>query len=146
MARMTVGKGEKRIPVRAIAAIQLKPAGMVRGFIQFTVPGGNEGRSRFGSQSVDAAKDENSVLFTFSQQPAFEQLRSAIEQAISGAPLPSFGGTGSLPPPPPPPVAAVPAGWHPDPAGRFEVRYWDGQRWTEHVSTGGTPGVDPLPN
>lgn len=25
------------------------------------------------------------------------------------------------------------AGWHPDPLGRFDQRYWDGQRWTQHV-------------
>jgi hypothetical protein len=39
---------------------------------------------------------------------------------------------------------AVPAGWHADPAGRYELRYWDGQRWTEHVSRGGVPATDPL--
>lgn len=83
MARMTVGKGEKRIPLRSIAAIQFKPAGMVRGFIQFTIPGGNEQRSRMGSQSKDAAKDENSVLFNKGQEAAFEQLRDAIEAQIA---------------------------------------------------------------
>lgn len=25
------------------------------------------------------------------------------------------------------------AGWHPDPLGRFDGRYFDGQRWTQHV-------------
>lgn len=41
-------------------------------------------------------------------------------------------------------AAAVPASWLPDPAGRHEQRYWDGSRWTEHVSTGGTASVDPI--
>lgn len=36
------------------------------------------------------------------------------------------------------------AGWHPDPMGRHELRYWDGTTWTEHVTSGGVPGVDPL--
>ena len=27
-----------------------------------------------------------------------------------------------------------PAGWHPDPAGANRWRWWDGHRWTEHVS------------
>jgi hypothetical protein len=27
-----------------------------------------------------------------------------------------------------------PAGWHPDPAGLNRWRWWDGHRWTEHVS------------
>jgi hypothetical protein len=35
------------------------------------------------------------------------------------------------------------AGWHPDPAGRFEHRWWDGQGWTDQVSTAGVTQVDP---
>jgi hypothetical protein len=38
-----------------------------------------------------------------------------------------------------------PAAWHPDPYGRYELRYWNGAQWTEHVSTGGSTGVDPQP-
>ncbi len=34
--------------------------------------------------------------------------------------------------------------WHPDPTGRHELRYWDGTRWTEHVSDAGTTGTDPV--
>lgn len=37
-----------------------------------------------------------------------------------------------------------PAGWLPDPTGRFHVRYWDGVRWTEHVATSGRAATDPL--
>jgi hypothetical protein len=49
----------------------------------------------------------------------------------------------------PPPVAtreqaSGPAGWFADPSGRHEFRYWDGQRWTMHVSDRGTQRVDPL--
>lgn len=40
--------------------------------------------------------------------------------------------------------AAAAAGWHADPLGRHEQRYWDGARWTAHVSDGGVLGVDPL--
>lgn len=25
------------------------------------------------------------------------------------------------------------AGWHPDPLGRFDSRYFDGSRWSQHV-------------
>lgn len=37
------------------------------------------------------------------------------------------------------------AGWWPDPLGRHEMRYHDGERWTEHVSDQGTVSVDPIP-
>jgi len=38
---------------------------------------------------------------------------------------------------------AVPAGWYADPAGRFDLRYWDGSAWTEHVSRAGQQFTDP---
>jgi Protein of unknown function (DUF2510) len=40
--------------------------------------------------------------------------------------------------------ATGPAGWFADPGRRHELRYWDGQRWTEHVSDRGIQGVDPV--
>ena len=40
---------------------------------------------------------------------------------------------------------ASPANWHPDPTGRHQLRYWDGNGWTDHVSTNGRSGVDPMP-
>lgn len=84
LARATVGKGEKRLHISQITAVQWKPAGaFVNGFIQFTVPGGNERRSAFGSQTKSAAQDENSVVFTKQQQSGFEKLRAALDQAIA---------------------------------------------------------------
>ena len=38
--------------------------------------------------------------------------------------------------------SGAPAGWHPDPSGRFQLRYWNGAGWTDHVSTNGMTGVD----
>ena len=38
---------------------------------------------------------------------------------------------------------SVPAGWYADPAGRYELRYWDGTAWTEHVSRAGQQYTDP---
>jgi hypothetical protein len=43
----------------------------------------------------------------------------------------------------PPTTPAVPAGWYTDPAGRFDLRYWDGTAWTEHVSRAGQQYTDP---
>lgn len=33
--------------------------------------------------------------------------------------------------------------WYADPTTRYELRYWDGTRWTEHVASGGVPRIDP---
>jgi hypothetical protein len=38
---------------------------------------------------------------------------------------------------------AAPAGWYADPSARFELRYWDGAQWTEHVSRAGQQYTDP---
>lgn len=36
-----------------------------------------------------------------------------------------------------------PAGWHPDPVGRYEYRYYNGTQWTADVSVRGQRFVDP---
>ncbi len=38
---------------------------------------------------------------------------------------------------------AIPAGWHPDPAGTPRNRWWDGQQWTEHYSDPQPPASAP---
>lgn len=35
-------------------------------------------------------------------------------------------------------------GWHPDPTGRHEHRYFDGSSWTDHVSDQGNMSTDPV--
>jgi hypothetical protein len=42
---------------------------------------------------------------------------------------------------PSPPLSA---GWYPDPAARFEFRYFNGESWTADVSVAGRRFVDPL--
>ena len=54
-----------------------------------------------------------------------ESRRSAGEQAATAA------------------ASAAPAGWYADPSGRYELRYWDGNQWTEHVSRAGQQYTDP---
>ena len=39
--------------------------------------------------------------------------------------------------------SAVPAAWYADPSGRFELRYWNGKEWTEHVARAGQQFTDP---
>lgn len=59
----------------------------------------------------------------------------AIRRRQAGAPRPASA---------PWAQAGVPAGWFTDPSRRHELRYWDGQRWTEQVSDRGTQAVDPI--
>lgn len=47
------------------------------------------------------------------------------------------------PTPTPTPASATPAGWYADPSGRYELRYWDGSAWTEHVARNGQQFTDP---
>jgi Protein of unknown function (DUF2510) len=36
------------------------------------------------------------------------------------------------------------SGWYPDPTGRHENRWWDGNDWTDQVADGQTVSVDPV--
>lgn len=38
-----------------------------------------------------------------------------------------------------------PPGWHGDPYRRFTYRFWDGEHWSEHVSSGGLVETDVWP-
>lgn len=37
------------------------------------------------------------------------------------------------------------AEWRPDPGGQYDYRWWDGQKWTDQVATGGQTSTAPLP-
>lgn len=90
LSRMTVGKGAKSIPVQHITAIQIKPAtALISGFIQFTLAGGNERRSKPGRSTQDAARDENSVVFKKAQATEIEAFAAAVQERINaqGAPV-----------------------------------------------------------
>ncbi len=41
-------------------------------------------------------------------------------------------------------MANHPADWYPDPTERHELRYYDGQAWTSHVSDRGVTGTDAV--
>lgn len=41
-----------------------------------------------------------------------------------------------------PSLQGYPPGWYPDPFGRHESRWWDGARWSEHVSSHGRQSID----
>ena len=41
-------------------------------------------------------------------------------------------------------TGAANAGWHPDPTGRHQHRYFDGTQWTHHVADNGRGSTDPV--
>ena len=102
LARSTIGKGEKRIPVTAVQAVQWKrPGALINGYFALTLAGGVEKQSRLGSATTDAAKDENAVIVTKAQIPRFEELRAAIEAAMAARmapqqPVAGASGAGEL--------------------------------------------------
>ncbi|MGD0559633.1 MAG: DUF4429 domain-containing protein [Streptosporangiaceae bacterium] len=83
---MTVGRGDKVIPVQSITGVRYRKAslgGTVRGFIEFTVPGATERRTRAGRQAVDEIHNENAVVILRPKHnPDFETIRDAVLAAI----------------------------------------------------------------
>lgn len=81
MAKMSYGwtRGEKRIPIDSITAVQFKAPRLTNGYIQFTLGGGSESRRGV----LDATKDENSVLFSASHAREFAAIRDHIESRIA---------------------------------------------------------------
>lgn len=73
-------KGDKEIFLKFISAIQLKKAGtFTKGYIQFTLSGGNESiRGLFS-----AVQDENTVVFEKYQEENFLKIKNLIEEKIN---------------------------------------------------------------
>ena len=63
-------------------------------------------------------------------------------QPVGPAATGSGSGSSSVVLPAPPPPGSE-AEWRPDPFARFELRYWDGFGWTEHVHGNGQQTTDP---
>jgi len=79
LAKITQGftKGDKTIYLRQVTGIQLKLGGnLVNGYIQFTVPGGNE-KSK---GAFEATQDENSVMFKKSSNDIAISMKNKIEE------------------------------------------------------------------
>ena len=68
--------------------------------------------------------------------PAEESVEDLAAQVVEPEPVPVVEE-------PAPAESTVPAGWYADPSGRYELRYWDGTAWTEHVSRAGQQFTDP---
>jgi len=73
-------KGAKEIPFASIIAVQFKEAGaLFSGYIQFTIPGGNESKGGLFA----AAQDENTFVFAETHNnPAVREIKEYIDTAI----------------------------------------------------------------
>jgi len=74
----------------------------------------------------------------------FASTRAKVVGAMSGGVPATAVPFGSSAPVPSSGSSVAPPGWSGDPAGRHELRYFDGRDWTAHVSDGGTQSQDPL--
>jgi hypothetical protein len=73
-------KGTKEIPFTSIVAVQFKEAGAVfSGYLQFSIPGGNESRGGIFA----ATKDENTFMFAHAKNNAMaREIKEYIDAAV----------------------------------------------------------------
>lgn len=73
-------RGDKTIPYSSIAAIQLKKAGLMAGYIQLTLVGGSEAKAGLFQSTLD----ENSIHFQAhgKNNELFAEAKEVIEQRI----------------------------------------------------------------
>lgn len=82
-------QGAKDIYLNQLTALQFKSAGFfISGYLRFGVMGGVMGRGGV----LDAAGDENTVMFTSEQEPSFQRVREALEAKLAER---AVGGSGS---------------------------------------------------
>ncbi len=80
MSFLTQGiKGNKKIAIKQISAVQFKPARlMFNGYIQFSFIGGKEAKGGI----FQGTMDENTIMFKKSQQKNFEKIKEEVEEQI----------------------------------------------------------------
>ncbi|MGS0765687.1 SHOCT domain-containing protein [Syntrophomonas curvata] len=82
LSKMTQGffKGDKTIYLKQITSIQVKPASsLTNGYIQFSIPGGNENTKGL----ISATQDENTVVFAKKHNSVVEKIKDEIERLQS---------------------------------------------------------------
>jgi hypothetical protein len=87
-------------------------------------------KSAEGWEVVDIVTTFDGRYCAFLRRPVSGATQRAPQTVVSSATQPA-------------PSSAAPAAWYADPSGRFELRYWDGKEWTEHVARGGQQFTDP---
>ena len=96
-------------------------------------------KSAEGWEVVDIVTTFDGRYCAFLRRPTQGATSSSTTSASVAAPVTAQNaGTETTPA-----SAAAPAAWYADPSNRFELRYWDGSEWTEHVARGGQQFTDP---
>lgn len=75
-------KREKVIPISQITSVEIKEPGMVRGYIQFSIAGqASPNSSQLSSiaSTMNASKDENSVLFGSAMLKVAREIKAHVE-------------------------------------------------------------------
>lgn len=91
-----------------------------------------------------SAPDEQAPPAEAAEEPSVADLAAQVSEPEPAAAEPAAVEPAATEPAVAPAAeSAVPAGWYADPSGRFELRYWDGGAWTEHVSRAGQQFTDP---
>ena len=73
-------KDDREIPIEQISSIHFKKAGrFLNGYIQLTIVGRSEKEVEFWQ----AEHDENTIIFTIKQQPAFEKINDFLDTKIT---------------------------------------------------------------
>lgn len=87
-----------------------------------------------------------SLIYWFSIRKKLVAVEQAAAAGQFGPGQMTYAGWAPVPPNPYP--GMVPPGWHPDPSGQQQWRWWDGTRWTDHTWSEPppppAPAADPL--
>lgn len=92
-----------------------------------------------GAEAAPVAAAAAAVASTAAAEPAgWAAAPESPAPAPAAAPAPAPAPAAVAPATP-----SIPADWYADPSGRFELRYWNGTAWTEHVARAGQQYTDP---
>ncbi|MEO6652426.1 MAG: DUF2510 domain-containing protein [Ilumatobacteraceae bacterium] len=107
-----------------------------------TSDGADDGPSIPSATTATTIGHDTEAADPVSESPGWASGGAATVSEPSVAPVPQTESTPTVTTPADS-AGAAPAGWYADPSSRFELRYWDGGQWTEHVSRSGQQYTDP---
>lgn len=98
-------------------------------------------KSAEGWEVVSITTTTDGRFCAFLRRPTAQ--RTSVMTATAPTPSTEVGYAAAASAASSPSQPAVPAAWYKDPSGRYEMRYWNGSAWTEHVARGGQQFTDP---